>query len=207
MLHLTTIEESTYKILQSIFNVPFVRETFGLAGGTSLALQIGHRRSIDLDFFSTNIFDIRELEIILSSTPGLKYEFSNKNSRMLFCYINDVKCDFVNDPALLINESQENDGVIYYSVGDIAAMKMHTVIGRGKKKDFFDLNALLKIYSFDKLREWFIRKYDENQLFFFYRSVLYFEDAENDPDPETTPPFNEDWNKIKENIKMEFKMN
>ncbi len=60
MLHLTTVDNNTYKLLQQIFTKEIIRNNFGLAGGTALGLQTGHRQSIDLDFFTTNLFDIEE---------------------------------------------------------------------------------------------------------------------------------------------------
>ncbi len=83
-------------------------------------------------------------------------------------------------------------------------MKLHTVCGRGKKKDFFDVYALLHLYSRATLVEWFIRKYDESQLVDFWRSILYFEDAESDPDIEGYQPFTKSWEDIKEFIRAIF---
>jgi hypothetical protein len=60
----------------------------------------------------------------------------NSNQKMLFAFINKIKCDFVQEPAKLIRPFVEYDGVKYFSIEDIAAMNMHTICGRGKKKDF-----------------------------------------------------------------------
>jgi predicted nucleotidyltransferase component of viral defense system len=119
---------------------------------------------------------------------------------MLFCYINSIKCDFVNEPARLINAFLHEDKVRYFSIADIAAMKMHTICGRGKKKDFFDIYALLELYNWEDLIDWFKQKYDEDQLYFLWRSILYFEDAEDDPDIKGIPPFTKNWNEIKQLI-------
>lgn len=200
MLHLTTVEEATYKLLQQLFEITFIQEHFALAGGTSLALQIGHRRSIDLDLFSPTAFNVKELEIILASNPNIQFEYVGNNSRMLFCYINHIKCDFVNEPASLIEPFQNNIGVIYYSIKDIAAMKMHTVCGRGKKKDFFDIYSLLQLNSWQTMLTWFEKKYSANQLYFLWRSISYFTDAEDDPEIEGIPPFTKRWEEIKEFI-------
>ena len=61
------------------------------AGVTSLSLQLGHRKSIDLDIFTSKAFDVRQAELIISAEPGLKFEFTNSNWNMLFSYINSVK--------------------------------------------------------------------------------------------------------------------
>ena len=86
MFHLFTVEEETYRLLKKIFTIDTVNEKFALAGGTGLSLQIGHRQSIDLDIFSPQNFDTREIELILSSTPGLHFEFVNSN-KIRKCYL------------------------------------------------------------------------------------------------------------------------
>ena len=197
MLHLTTIDKETYELLQKLSSIEIISSKFALAGGTSLALQIGHRKSIDLDFFSPTLFDVKELEIILSADPAINFQFISSNSRMLFCYINNIKCDFVNEPAILINPFLYHDKVRYFSVEDIAAMKMHTICGRGRKKDFFDIYALLELYSWKDLIGSFKKKYSEDQLYFLWRSILYFEDANDDPEINGIKPFDKKWDEIK----------
>ncbi len=200
MLHLTTVEKDTYTLLQKLNSIPFIKNNFALAGGTSLSLQIGHRQSIDLDFFCTTPFDLDELEIVLSSNNGLSFEFFSKNSRMFFCYINKVKCDFVQEPATLINPFIEIDKVLYFSTEDIAAMKMHTICGRGKRKDFFDVYSLLELYSWEEMLSFFEKKYNKNQLNILWRSMSYFEDAENDFEIVGFNPYNKNWEEIKKLI-------
>ena len=123
---------------------------------------------------------------------------------MLFGNINGIKCDFVQEPATLLEPFIVNDGVNYFSTKDIAAMKLHTICGRGKKKDFFDVYALLQLYSREKLIEWFTQKYNQDQLIFLWRSIIYFEDAENDPDIDGYAPFTKNWEEIKKLIMAEF---
>ena len=204
MLHLTTIDTTTYLLLQEIFTTEIIKNNFALAGGTSLALQIGHRKSIDLDIFCTQPFDVKELEIVLTACTNFSFNYTGNNSRMLFGSINNIKCDFVNEPATLLEPFTVADGVKYFSIKDIAAMKLHTICGRGKKKDFFDVYALLQLYNRETLIEWFTQKYDDRQLFYLWRSILYFEDAENDPDIEGYSPFTKNWKEIKEFIKDRF---
>ncbi|MDQ2863712.1 MAG: nucleotidyl transferase AbiEii/AbiGii toxin family protein, partial [Bacteroidota bacterium] len=146
MLHLSIFDPAMYELLQKIFKTVIIKNGFALAGGTSLALQIGHRNSIDFDIFSPDQFDVKELEIILSTSNHYIFNYTGNNSRMLFGSINGIKCDFVNEPATLLEPFIDSAGVNYYSIKDIAAMKLHTICGRGKKKDFFDIHALLQLY-------------------------------------------------------------
>lgn len=200
MFHLFTVEEETYLLLKRLFAIPSIDQQFALAGGTSLALQLGHRQSIDLDIFSPQDFDTTQIERIISSTPGLDFEFVNSNKKMLFAFINHIKCDFIQEPAKLIKPFVVYEGIKYFSVEDIAAMKMHTVCGRGKKKDFFDIYTLIQTFGWQQMLGWFEQKYDSSQLYFLWRSISYFADAEEDPDIVGFPPFTKNWEEIKQFI-------
>lgn len=136
MFHLTTIEPATYRILLDLFDAAFIKDKFALAGGTSLALQLGHRNSIDLDFFSPEpiLTDELEKEITEYKTGGIK--INGKSKRMLFAIVDDVKCDFVNEPAPLLKEFIKMEQCLLYSIEDIAAMKLHTIWAGAKKKIF-----------------------------------------------------------------------
>ncbi len=197
MFHRFTVDETTYHLLQLLFSLPEVKNNFALAGGTSLSLQIGHRRSIDLDIFCTQQFDTKELEIILSSHSKLFFVYTNSNKRMLFSFINEIKCDFVHEPAALIQPFLQYDGVNYFSIPDIAAMKMHTICGRGKRKDFFDIYALLQLYSWQEMLQWFGKKYGDTQFYYLWRSISYFADADEDASIEGFAPFDKNWPDIK----------
>ncbi len=119
---------------------------------------------------------------------------------MFFCYINDVKCDFVQEPATLLKPFLKIDKVLYFSVEDIAAMKMHTICGRGKRKDFFDIYALLEIYTWNLLTELFKEKYNEDQFYILWKSLKYFVDADTDPIIRGFKPFDKNWEQIKKII-------
>jgi predicted nucleotidyltransferase component of viral defense system len=197
MLHRITVNEETYLLLKKLFTIPILKSKFALAGGTSLSLQIGHRQSIDLDLFSTEAFSIKELEIVLNTTTDLESKFRGENSKMYFAEINDVKCDFIHEPARLIQPFLYLDDIPFFSVPDIAAMKLHTICGRGKKKDFYDLFCLLQLYKWDQLVSFFEQKYSSEELTFLWRSMLYFEDAESDPDIISFSPFQYSWSHVK----------
>jgi predicted nucleotidyltransferase component of viral defense system len=200
MFHRSTVDLSTFQLLQSVFKIDFVKSNFALAGGTSLALQVGHRKSIDLDFFSEKKFSTRELEIILTDSTTWKYEASGISERMLFCFLNRVKCDFVNEPFPLIEPFIEEEGILLYSLKDIAAMKLHTICGRGKKKDFFDVYVLMQLFGWKQLLKWFEQKYGGSQLFFLWKSIIYFSDAEDDVDIRGIAPYTVSWGEVKEYI-------
>jgi predicted nucleotidyltransferase component of viral defense system len=200
MFHLTTVEPATYQLLEQLFLLPIIKNNFALAGGTSLSLQIGHRKSIDLDIFSSMEFSVEELENELSHVKDWNIVTTGKNKRMLFTRINDIKCDFVHEPAPVLNEFVSLDGSLLFSVEDIAAMKLHTICGRGKRKDFFDIYSLLQLFTWEQLLSLFERKYTKDQLYFLWRSIIYFEDAEDDFEIDGLGQFNVSWERVKQLI-------
>jgi predicted nucleotidyltransferase component of viral defense system len=200
MLHHSTIKPGMFELLKKIFNIPFIQENFALAGGTALALQTGHRASVDLDIFSPQVFSTDDVEILLAGNKEWEYKPVSRLKRMLFCHINDIKCDFVNEPFTLIEPFNNIEGVNLYSVPDIAAMKMHTICGRGKRKDFFDIYVLLEIFGWEKMLKWFEKKYGDSQFFFLWKSITYFSDADEDMDIRGFPPYTLKWPEIKQLI-------
>lgn len=200
MFHLTTVDSATYCLLKELFTISYINNQFALADGTSLSLQIGHRHSIDLDLFSTSPFIIEELKNNLANHKNFEFELVGENSRMLFVNLNGVKCDFVQEPAKLLLPFRKMEDISLFTVEDIAAMKLHTICGRGKKKDFFDIYSLLKLYKWEDLLLWFKKKYSSSQFYFLWRSINYFEDAERNPDIKGFPPFTASWNEIKQFI-------
>jgi hypothetical protein len=74
-----------------------------------------------------------------------------------------------------------------------------------KRKTFLIIYALLELYSWDDLIALFKKKYSEDQLYFLWRSIIYFEDANDDPDIAGLPPFNKKWEEIKHIITSKCK--
>ncbi len=92
MYHLIIVEPVTYALLKEIFRIEIINKQFALAGSTSLALQIGHRRSIDLVIFSVETFNPKEIEITLAAHPHINFQPTGGNSKMLFGFANNIKC-------------------------------------------------------------------------------------------------------------------
>ena len=201
MFHPSIIDAETYTTLKVIFQQEEIYKNFALAGGTSLALQLQHRHSIDLDIFSPSPIETKNIELFLSAQHNLSFRLVNSNKNMLFAYINNIKCDFVFEPATPLFPFIENDGINYFDVRDIAAMKMHTICGRGKKKDFFDLFVLAEALGWKNMLRWFEQKYDRSQFYFLWRSISYFADADEDPDINGIPPYSKNWEEVKAYIK------
>ena len=79
MLQKTTTTRETFKLLERLMQDPAL-ENFNLAGGTAIALHLGHRKSIDLDLFSTEDFNALKLESYLIDKYDFIVDFKEKNT-------------------------------------------------------------------------------------------------------------------------------
>ena len=193
MLHREAVEPATLSLLKEIMALPVMQE-FYLVGGTSLALQIGHRKSIDLDLFCDENHD---QEAILNSLPHPYEEFS-RSSVFLGCNVQGVKCDFVKYPFPRIEPLILEEGIRMASPLEIAGMKCWAITRRGSKKDFVDLYFLLKLFSLEKILHFFQQKFPTIEPFMLVRSLTWFGDAESDFDPEMIVDLS--WDQVKEEI-------
>ncbi|MBO5816742.1 MAG: nucleotidyl transferase AbiEii/AbiGii toxin family protein [Paludibacteraceae bacterium] len=176
MLSLRTIEPHTLELLKALMQEPALCE-LRLVGGTALALQYGHRSSIDLDLFGKIDIDAYELQEILSKHGMLRVE---NETKIIHQYIIDnIKVDVVNYPFEWITPMIEDEGVRLASPMDIAAMKVNAIEGRGTKKDFIDMYMLLQHYSLEEILGFYQQKYPNHSVFRALRSLTYFEDAED----------------------------
>jgi predicted nucleotidyltransferase component of viral defense system len=173
---------------------------FALVGGTALSLKHGHRLSIDLDLFSTGPFENESILSCLQSEFGRNFIMEDKPARFgIFCYIQDVKVDIVRHPHPLLGEVDTLEGIRFFSDRDIMAMKIQAILGRGKKKDFWDIAELLKHYAVADFIQNHKEKYStQNLLISIPQVMVYFEDAEEDEDPVSLK--DQSWSKIKQLI-------
>lgn len=199
MLHTETVEPGTFSLLKELTRLPFLK-SYALVGGTALSLKFGHRTSIDLDFFTTSKDDLQELSKNLQSYFEQKYQFEKTFFSVgHFCYIEGVKIDFVFHPHLLLNEFEEIEGVKMFSNEDIAAMKIQAILGRGQKKDFWDIYELLKIFSLDQIIEFHSKKYPNQMLGISIPNALtYFKEAGTSDEPHSFK--GQTWEKVKNGI-------
>jgi len=200
MLHLNTINDITHETLLALQSKDYLQE-FSLVGGTNLSLRYGHRSSIDLDMFSPKIFDSSQLNDLLQI--DFDYTYRSTNKHMLFCFINNVKVDWVHHPFPLLQPIEIIDGVRFFSVTDVSAMKLFAVTKRGSKKYFFDIFQLAQVLGPDKIVENFSNKYGEDKIWMMQMSLIYFEDADKEENPKLFFP-NISWEKVKKYMKQTF---
>ena len=176
MLSLQTIQPDTLELLKWLAVQPELHET-RLVGGTALALQYGHRQSVDLDFFGRFPQDPEEL-LVMASKVG-QVVIHSRSKFILQLAIDEVKVDFVEYSRYAwIDAPIEENGFILASDKDIAAMKVNAIMGRGTRKDFIDLYVLLQRYSLAEIMGFYKQKYPEGSEYRALISMTYFEDAE-----------------------------
>jgi len=180
MLRTETVEDYTLELLKKLQSERFL-DNFVLVGGTALSLQIGHRKSVDLDFFT--VIDFESSVLIEQLSENYSLSVLHKTPQTVIGTIEGVKVDFIRFRYPFIRHIVTTDGIRMLSVEDIAPMKMDAIVGRGKKKDFYDLYFLLKNFSLEELMKLYSEKYKHQSDFHVIRSLSYFEDAESDPDP------------------------
>lgn len=176
MLSLRTIEPHTLELLRSIAALPALQQT-RLVGGTALALQYGHRTSVDLDFFGT-LPD--EPNVLLESVAKIgETTIIHQTKSIIQIVVDKVKVDFVNYSRYeWIDKPILSEGIALASDKDIAAMKVNAIMGRGTRKDFVDLYALLQHYSLTDILSFYRKKYPEYSDYRALLSMTYFVDAE-----------------------------
>jgi predicted nucleotidyltransferase component of viral defense system len=203
MLHFETVESGTLSILRSLMNLPELKD-FHLVGGTALSLMYGHRTSVDLDFFSVNKFDN---ELIINSLKKEYYgriDIRTASHFGIFCFIDGVKVDIVRFPHPLIRPTIEEDGIRMYSAEEIIAMKVQAILGRGKKKDFWDIAELLQHFTVKEFIDLHKEKYSTQNLYITVpQAITYFDDAEESEDPVSLK--GQTWKNVKKYIQKEVR--
>ncbi|MHC9539279.1 MAG: nucleotidyl transferase AbiEii/AbiGii toxin family protein [Vulcanimicrobiota bacterium] len=169
---------------------------FYLAEGTGLALHLGHRLSKDLDFFTDTLFNN---DIVLQKVAPDNVFYTTEGT--IHCERKTIKLSFLYYKEPLKYPTAEWRSLHIADYRDIAAEKVKTISQRGAKKDFIDLYALLQLkIDIRGLCELFLTRFAGSSLnrYHVLRSLVYFDDAEKDPDPEACAgEFTWKWTEIK----------
>ena len=193
------------KGLEVIDAIGPVLEDFYLAGGAGLALQLGHRRSEDLDFFPDRMFNA---DALLASIPYDVQVFTELGT--VHCQVKGIRVSLLYYEPPLVYPPLRWHNIEVADVRDIGAEKIKTISQRGAKKDFIDLFAVLKMkYSISEVCGFFRRRFKESDINLYHvlKSLVFFEDAEQDPLPPMLLEGKEwEWESIKtffvENIEL-----
>jgi hypothetical protein len=169
---------------------------FYLAGGTGLALQLGHRRSRDLDFFTPEAF---HEDSLLQKIQSLRdFSLVAKEPGTLHAQIGGTKVSFLAYGYSLLFACEVLLNVKVADPRDIACMKVSEIASRGTKRDFVDLYAVARHYGLPQILEWFKQKFAAAHYSSVHvlKSLTYFEDAEKDPPPDMLMPLT--WQEVRQ---------
>ena len=183
MLHKDSfiIAPATFSLIQELQSLPELKE-FYLVGGTALALQLGHRNSIDIDLFCTKEFDDTEIMDLLNSKYSVQEIFRRSNT--IICLVNNIKTDFIRHNYPLLIQPITKEGITFLSKEDISGMKFHAIIQSGKRlKDFIDIYFLLEHFSMQQMVGFFASKYTYSNPMIAMKAVNYFGDIDENIDP------------------------
>jgi predicted nucleotidyltransferase component of viral defense system len=201
MLYTTTVAPSTWGLLIKLMKLPSL-QNFGLVGGTNLSLRYGHRLSIDLDLFTDVPFNNDKILIEIERT-FLNIEVADESKNMLFLFVEGVKVDIVLVPYPNIAPFDVFDEIRLTSCPDVIAMKLNALARRGNKKDFWDLAEIFDYYSVEEILGFFKQKFTSKDVMYILRSMIYFDDAEKQLDPD--PLKNITWEQVKDKIRLTVK--
>jgi hypothetical protein len=176
MLQKTAVSDNILNLIQELQKDNEL-QNFVLAGGTALALLIGHRRSVDIDLFSTNEFDSASLLEYLEKKYGFEMNFQAPST--LKGYRGDIRIDFITHEYPYVREPVTIDGIRITSREDIAAMKVNAISGDGtRSKDFIDIYFLLKEFSFGEIVGFFEKKYNTRNNAHAVKSLTWFDEVD-----------------------------
>lgn len=166
----------TFNLLRQIQQDAFF-DGFFLVGGTALALQIDHRLSIDLDFFSIQPFDNQQVEAHFSEQYGFQTDYVATNT--LKGFVQNVKVDFLTHAYPLVKPLLQEDGLSLASLEDIGAMKLNAIAHSGnRQKDFYDLFFLLEHHSLQDLLLAYQTKYSNSNPIIPLKGITWFGDID-----------------------------
>ena len=197
--HYETLPPRTKKALDFLSKKDWLKASkWYLAGRTALALQAGNRKSFDLDFF-TEGKDFDEKKLLAYFVDDKFWVTSVEEKNTIYGEFFGSKVSFIAYPFFIHKQEMLWHGTIrVLQPIDIAVMKIIAISQRGRKRDFFDLywcanNIELLKNIIKRLKvQYPLVAHNYHHIL---KSLVYFEDAESDPDPEIY--FDANWKKIK----------
>lgn len=200
MIHAEVLPEAQAACLRIL--APAARELgFYLAGGTAVALQIGHRRSVDFDWFSAR-FPGRPVDLRESlASRGIALEPVELANQTVHGRIGGVKVSFFEFRPPLLEPLVEwpELGCGLASCADLAAMKLLAVAQRASKKDFLDVHALGGRMSLAEMLDRYRRRFGVTDTGRVLAGLCFFDDAESEPMPVMLA--DRDWERVKRDLR------
>jgi len=194
--HQETLPRKTKKALDFLSTRTWLtKKSWYLAGGTALALQAGNRKSVDLDFFTTQA----NLKVLSHFRKNKNWETDLNTENTIFGKLFKAKVSFIAYPFFIPKQDYIKYGTInILQARDIEVMKIIAISQRGKKRDFFDLYwCAHNVEPLEDIIKRLPAQYPSvaHDYHHILKSLVYFEDAESDPEPEIF--FEASWKMVK----------
>jgi hypothetical protein len=175
MLHTQTVDPKLLDLIVQLCATPQL-QNFHLAGETAIALQLGHRLSVDIDMFTPEVFDAVVLKSALESQYMLRSNDILING--LLGEIKGIKTDFLSHQYALLQEPIVVEGIRMYHLKDLTAMKLNAIVGNGTRaKDYVDIAFLSSIFCLDDMVTFFSQKYPLSNGMMALKSLAWREDV------------------------------
>lgn len=204
MLYKETVTPSTLELLRKLMDDPELKD-FVLVGGTSLALQIGHRVSVDLDLFSIHSFVETDLNQYLIDRYHFETDFLARST--VKGEIEGVQIDCLSHAYPLVGETNMYENIRLASIQDIAAMKLNAISGNGTRiKDFIDIAYLAEYMSLNEMLASYQSKYKTMNVLIPVKALTYFDEINFDEPIKMLSSKKFNWKKIEKRIYQMLKM-
>jgi len=197
------IDIKTKKVIEKLGERFPMIDYIYLAGETGLALQIGHRKSYDLDFFIDREFEVDEVIDFLKNNFDTQLEMSDKKT--IKAQIDGVRFSLFYYDYPLLSKFEKFGKINLASIKDISAMKLVAITNRGAKRDFIDIYFISKIEDLEKLLNYYKKKYKKVKpnIYNVLKGLVYFDDADDEPMPRMIKGVS--WDEVKEYFRDEVK--
>ncbi|MBI4374237.1 MAG: nucleotidyl transferase AbiEii/AbiGii toxin family protein [Deltaproteobacteria bacterium] len=180
LLHVEVLNSGRQELLK---NLNFIKEAdFYLAGGTALALQIGHRKSVDFDFYTPKMFEPSAFWARFNKAVAASENVRMADGTLIVLVKKEIELSFFFYDYPLLEPLVSCEPLLLASLKDIAAMKIVAVEQRGIRRDFVDLYFLAKKFGLYEIIVATLEKYSGHNVYPILQALCYFEDADKEPD-------------------------
>ena len=176
MLQKESVSGELLALLKEIQSEDLFKD-YVLGGGTALALQIGHRRSIDIDLFINKEQNNRLiLDFLNNKYSG--FNLLNINKTIIELVIKNIKVDFIGTNQNILEPPNYKEGIRFFGKKDIAAMKQQAVVYRNSARDYIDIAYLLQEIPLKQMFELYKQKYNTQDVTIVKMALLACKNVE-----------------------------
>jgi hypothetical protein len=204
MLQKQAVEPSTLELIKKLQDKDYLHG-FHLVGGTALALNIGHRNSIDIDLFSNFSFETQQL--LENLTHDFQFNLFYSANNTLKGSVSNIKLDILAHRYPYVKKPLHIEGISMLSVEDIIAMKLNAISVNGQRvKDFIDIYFLLGTFTIEARLSFYKKKYTLQNEVNVLKSMIWFNDVDLSDWPVMLKNKELKWNLVKKEITKSVKI-